>query len=74
MSEDQEQTATVVRLIHDLEKRRSVVVLVWQGGEHRINLAVPYGTQLADVRDQAEKALRRHSDEMACMLVRGVAD
>jgi hypothetical protein len=30
-----DQTATVVRLVHDLEKRTSVVVLIWKGGERR---------------------------------------
>jgi hypothetical protein len=69
-----DQTATAVRLVHDLEKRTSVVVLIWKGGERRLNLAVPYGTQLEHVREAAEEALRRHSDDMARMLVKAVPE
>jgi hypothetical protein len=71
---EQDQTATVVRLVHDLEKRTSVVVLIWKNGQHRLNLAVPYGTQLEHVRQAAEDALRRHSDDMARMLVKAVPE
>jgi hypothetical protein len=68
-----DQAATVVRLVHDLEKRTSLVVVAWNGSERRLNLAVPYGTQLENVRKAAEDALRQHSENMARTIVKEAA-
>ncbi len=61
----------VATLIHDLAGKRSMVALVWDSDPHkRITLSVPYATSLADVRDEAEKALRALAVETASLPVR----
>jgi hypothetical protein len=62
---------TVVALAHDLVRKRSIVTLVWDGdSEKRVALHVPYGCNLDDLRDEAEKALRALSSETATLPVK----
>ena len=61
-----DHSVTIAALTHDLMRQRSIVTLVWDNDlEKRVALPVPYGCSLADVRTEAEKALRALSAETA---------
>lgn len=61
-------------LTHDLARKRSLVTLVWDNDpEKRVGLPVPFGCSLADLRSEAEKALRALATEIATITVRDAA-
>ena len=61
-----DHSVTIAALTHDLMRQRSIVTLVWDNDpEKRVALPVPFGCGLADVRTEAEKALRALSAETA---------
>jgi hypothetical protein len=55
-------------LNHDLARRRSIVVLVWDDdAEKRLALPVPFGCPIADLPAEADKALRALGVEIGDM-------
>jgi hypothetical protein len=63
-------SVTISALTHDLTRKRSLVVLVWDDDpEKRVSLPVSFGCSLEGLRDEAEKALRALSAEAATLAV-----
>ena len=60
----------ITQLIHDLEKKVSIVTIFWndESGK-RLGLTVPFGTELEDVHEQAEAAVKRLTAELGVMSV-----
>lgn len=55
----------VTQLSHDLSSKKSFVSLTWSDDpSRRLGLEVPFGTALADVEQEARKALRALSVEL----------
>lgn len=55
----------VTHLNHDLQNHKSFVNFVWSDdASKRLGLEVPFGTTLADVEREAEKAVRALSAEL----------
>jgi hypothetical protein len=60
----------VISLTHDLDRRRSLAVLVWEDDpEKKIAVPVPFGCPLDGVREAAETAVRELSREIASIPV-----
>ena len=56
--------------IHDLSKKRSFVHFVWKSDpEKHLGLDVPFQCTPADLPDEARKALKALSDELASATV-----
>jgi hypothetical protein len=60
----------ITHLTHDLTKGKSIVSLSWaDGSERRLGLAVPYGTSLNDIHQEAVNALRQLEAELSAISV-----
>ena len=61
-----DKVVTLAGLNHDLEKKTSIVVLLWKdGSERRLYLPVPFGTTLDNALAEAQKVLESTADELA---------
>ena len=62
----QEKTVTVklAQVVHDLVTKRSFVKLVWPEDDRRLNLPIPFGTELKGAHAAAEEALRMHERDI----------
>jgi hypothetical protein len=60
----------IAQLTHDLEKKISIVTIVWNDESgRRLGLTVPFGTELKNVHEHAEAAVKRHVNEVGFMTV-----
>jgi hypothetical protein len=60
----------ITALHHDLIKKRSYVHFVWKNDpEKRLGLDVPFQCSLDDLPDEARKALKAASDDLASATV-----
>jgi hypothetical protein len=60
----------ITALHHDLSKKRSYVHFVWKNDpEKRLGLDVPFQCSLDDLPDEARKALKAASDDLASATV-----
>jgi hypothetical protein len=60
----------ITGLHHDLSKKRSFVHFVWKNDpDKRLGLDVPFQCTLDNLRDEARKALKALSDELASATV-----
>lgn len=71
MAEDVSSSVRITSLTHDLGRKRSIVLLVWDGDpEKRVALPVAFGCSLDDLPAEAEKALRGLAAEIAVISVK----
>jgi hypothetical protein len=60
----------VTQRSHDLEKKVSIVTIFWNDGSgKRLGLTVPFGTEMKEVREQAEAAVQKLATELTHMSV-----
>jgi hypothetical protein len=60
----------VISLTHDLHRKRSLALLVWEDDpEKKLSVPVPFGCSLENVSEAAEKAVRELSREIAAIPV-----
>jgi len=60
----------VTRRSHDLEEKVSIVTIFWNDGSgKRLGLTVPFGTEMKEVREQAEAAVQKLATELTHMSV-----
>ena len=60
----------ITGLHHDLSKKRSFVYFVWKNDpDKRLGLDVPFQCSLDNLLDEAEKALKALSEELASATV-----
>jgi hypothetical protein len=57
---------TVVSVTHDLQKKRSLVLIKWDNnGDRRLSLPIPFETQLHDLLSATQVAILELQNELA---------